>query len=521
MPLKEKVTENRLLFGLLLHDRIAFRRFFWSTELSLPLSFDQRLMCADDSERVLNCTGRKTAKTINLEALVIQIGLLHESGYAEAMFFTPGQAQMSPVRDRIVSRLNSNALFRAIKENFNKNEGILDFKGGLRFFFKIEGSSGTEENMVGLRCIHIIGDELAFGNQRCHDARFQTALPGCTWTYAGVPNGVRDTPFYRLDQTDQGLGWSKHKMTTYANPIYQTEKAKEKLVKDYGGENTQEYVTQVLGEWGEEVFSSFPPGSIAIKKELPYEYQEFTGKQIERFIKSETLSSYIRLPRVSADRYIVSMDHGFSPDPSTIMVFYEAKDKEWHQLARFKLLRVADLHQAKVLDFINVELLERKVACICTDDIGIIQALQNKDEATSLGYSDDYEAKCFLAQPGGTIEVGEEEGEPIKKRLKQWMMEELRKSMTYANLKIPYDYHIWLAQDDEVEQELRGTTERTTPSGMVVYVPERRGVDHNTETLRYLVAALHHLAGPGQQEESFEGLGWVSVGDRPWKPPWG
>jgi len=523
MPLKEKVSEDRLLFGKLLHDQIDFRRFFWKKELYLPLSLDQRLMCADESERILLCTGRKTMKTINLEAKVIQISLLHDEGDAEAMFFTPGQVHMSPVRDRIISRVNRNVLFRAIKLNFNKNEGILDFKTGLRWFFRIEGSSGTEENMVGPRCIHMIGDELAFGGQRCHDARFQTALPGCKWVYAGVPHGVRDSPFYRLDQTGEGLDWSRHKMTTFANPLYQTEESKQTLLKDYGGENTQQYITQVLGEWGEEVFSSFPPGSIAIKPELPYTYQEFTGRQIERFIKADALDSYIRVPRVDASRYIISVDHGFSPDPSMIGVFYEAKDKEWHQLARIKLLRVTIIHQAKLINFLNVNLLDKKVAVICTDEIDLLDQLRDVDESTSLGHKDDYVSKCLLAQPAGTIEIGvDEAGNPIKKRLKQWMMEELRKAMTYANLELPYDYHVWLAQDDEVEQELRGTTERTTPSGKVVYMPERRGQEHNAEMLRYLVWALHHISEPRYQEESLEGLGWIPTGEPgSWKAPWG
>jgi len=522
MPLKEKVSEEKLLFGLLLRHQIQFARFFWRVELSLPLSFEQRLMYGDESGRILYCTGRKTAKTIRLESKIIQISLLHQAGGAEAIFFTPGQVHMTPVRDRITTRLNKNPLFRAILVNFNKNEGTLDFASGLRWFFAIEGSSGTEKNMVGFRCLYIIGDELAFGNQRCHDGRLQSALPGCEWVYAGVPHGVRDSPFYRLDQTGEGVGWSRHKVDTYANPLYQTEEARAQLIKDYGGENTQQYITQVLGEWGEEVFSSFPPGSIAIKPGLPYTYQEFTGKQLERFIKADNLNSYVRLPRVDASRYIISVDHGFSPDPSTVGVFYEAKEKEWYQLARFKLLRVTDIHQAKFLNFLNVGLLDKKVDVICTDENSLLDQLRDVDDPSSLGHKDDYVSKCLLAQAGSTIEVGvNEAGDPIKKRLKRWMMEELRKAMTYANLDLPYDYHVWLAQDDEVEQELRGTTERTTPAGRVVYMPERRGEEHNAEMLRHLIWALHHITEPRYQEESLEGLGWIPTGDPgSWKAPW-
>jgi len=522
MPLEEKPSEDKLLFGLLLHDPILFPRFFWKDELSLPLSFNQRLMYGDQSERILYCTGRKTAKTIRLESKIIQKSIEHQGGYAEAMFFTPGQVHMAPVRDRIISRLNRNPLFRAIKGDFNKNEGLLQFGTGLKWFFRIEGSSGTEENMVGPRCIYIYGDELAFGGERCHKARFQTALPGCEWLYAGVPAGVRDSPFYRLDQTEEGVGWSKHKLTSYDNPIYQNEEARQRLVKDHGGVNTQQYITQVLGQWGEEVFSSFPPGTIAIKPTLPYAYQELTGNQVERMIKDNTLGLQVRLPRVGAERYIISMDYGFSPDPSVIGVFYEHNPKTWYQLARFKLLRVTPLHQAKFLDYLNVDLLDRKVVCISCDKVDIRQILINKDETTSLGHRDDYEAKCLDSNPGGTVEMAEGT-EIVKVRRKQWMTEELRKSMSYANLGVPYDYLIWLAQDDEVEQELRGTTERKTPAGMVVYAPQVRGQEHGTDMLRYLVAAVHHISEPKYREEDLSAYGWARVMSpgQDWTPPWG
>jgi len=187
MPLKEK-TEP--LFGLMFFDQILFSRWFWKKDLSLPMSIPQKLMYADIAEKRLNCTGRKTAKTILLESRLIRESCIHQGDLQEpdeAMFFTPGQAHMTPVEDRIMSRLQAHPIFSLFRIGYNKNLGTLDLATGLRWYFRIEGTTGRETNMVGPRTIFMFGDELAFGNSACERGRKQTALPGCQWMYCGVP----------------------------------------------------------------------------------------------------------------------------------------------------------------------------------------------------------------------------------------------------------------------------------------------------------------------------------------------
>jgi len=82
---------------------------------------------------------------------------------------------------------------------------------------------------------------------------------------------------------------------------------------------------------------------------------------------------------------------------------------------------------------------------------------------------------------------------------------------------------IVLALDEDMLQELEGTTELETASGYVRYVPPVRGRDHNTDALRCVMAAIVRygtiLAG-GEEFDASE-FGWADVGAGKWTPPWG
>ena len=72
MPLEEKhkITEDELMFGLLLLNRYWFLKFFWGVETTIPenrvdlpeewrgtqrITKEQRLMALDESENILFC----------------------------------------------------------------------------------------------------------------------------------------------------------------------------------------------------------------------------------------------------------------------------------------------------------------------------------------------------------------------------------------------------------------------------------------------------------------------------------
>ncbi len=83
---------------------------------------------------------------------------------------------------------------------------------------------------------------------------------------------------------------------------------------------------------------------------------------------------------------------------------------------------------------------------------------------------------------------------------------------------------IVLASDEELVRELEDTTETTTASGNITYIPAIRGQDHNSDALRCVMAAIlkHAIMGDIDEFDANE-FGWVQNmggGGREWKAPW-
>ena len=554
--MERKLTSDELKFGILMRDPMLFPLFFWKADLTIPhtradlpkewrgkqvISKEQKLMFCDASERVLFCTARKIAKTLMIERDVIQYGMLadrRDGGLDEAMFFTPRDAHIAPVRARIFSKLDGIRLFKLFTKAKSRSDGgagTILFRGGLKWHLRIEGVSGSDTNMAGLRAKFMLGDELAFGNMICHNSRGQTALPEAKWKYCGVPNGVRGSPFYRLDQTSLGRTWSRHKYPSSANPLYKSKEAWADLLEFYGGVNTQGFITQALGEWGSEVFSSFPPGTIAMK-DLPFLYIELTNKEVGGVIDDILLGRFIHLPHTVSPTGIhqaaLGWDYGFSPDPCVMTVFYRtsADDDNWYELLRLRMMRVPRPTQARIVKFLNERLLHNKLLSIVTDDSGCVQILQADPV---------FENRVHWANSSGTHPVLDQFGEPmldesgkiITLRRKEWANEEFKKAMMYGPIKVPNPFYIWLSEKDEsLIDELAGTIERYRPSGYIEFLAPGKTPgsnspdDHATDSARYGAMAIHYVIEYKDVDDlSWEAyaaaLGWTGD-ENSWKAPW-
>ena len=421
MPLEEKhkVTEDELMFGLLLLNKLWFLEFFWKADTTIPksrldlpeewwgtqrLTKEQRLMIQDESENILFCTARKIGKTLILEASIMQHGITYTGETAgEALLVTPGDHHLAPIRRRLDSKIMDTPFFGMMVRVFNKAEGVLVFQTNMTWWMRVEGQRKRGESQVSLRVGYIIGDEMAFGDQAAYEARQQTKLPGGSrQLYAGVPNGVRTSPFYQLDQTNLGVGFSIHNYPSYINPLFQSEKARKDLIDSHGGENTQMYITQVLGQWGKEAYSSFP--RIPIVGTLPFKYIELTEEMINA--RLDDLGSLLALPvfGIKADAWVMGGDLGYSPAPTVLLIFY-LKGGCWFEFARIKLLRTNPLNQARIIDFINTSVLPERLSVIAVD------AHQWGDSVLSqlhhdpiMQLSDNYRIKAFDVGFEGRIE---------------------------------------------------------------------------------------------------------------------
>lgn len=558
MKIRHKIEENEAEFalGLVLFDPILFSKFFQKSDLSMELTIPQKVMFCDNSRRVLLCTSRNVGKTINLIGRILRLIATYqpksENSREEVLVFTPAEAHLTPLIDRLFAMITKQPFFNALILNWNKGDKPkIVTKTGLTIQARIEGSSGTDTNMVGLHPIIIIGDECEFGNQVCHRSRMGGAMPETRWIYAGVPNGVRGTPFYLLDQTKEGRSWSRHKCSMLtANPRFlRSKKYRAEMTDAFGGKTSPDYITQVRGEWGDEAMSSFPPGSVSWNNDLPYYVCRATGSDVTNAVNSQTIPSLLRIPQVQCMMACIGLDYGFSPDPATFVIGVKyAEDEPWKTYARISLYQTGLPKQLDILRYLWVYVLNNRGVMISVDSPEMYQTMLDGENKFH------YDGRVKLTNQGGTVEMDtitgklvtdalltdpeyqqhRKDGKVIKVRRKYFLTEMFRRYMSNDILNAQADVRLAMAYDAELESELVSTIERRLDSGYTVYdVPKSKGVskitmDQITDACRALVDCIIEVE-TRKMGESFDydgmvsALGWAGKvkQDDPWKAPWG
>lgn len=551
--------EELLCLGLILNDTLLFEKFFQKKDLSLEPTVDQKLMIADESQNVLLCTSRSVAKSVSLIGRIVKDAVTYQPQTDmrtdEILVFTPAESHLTPLVGRIFDMLNANPLFRPLIKTWNRttDKPLLETYSGLKIHFRIEGQSGSDTNMVGLHPYKIYGDECAFGNHICHRSRMAGALPNCKIIYAGVPNGVRNTPFYSLDKTSAGDEWSRHKCSMItANPLYlQSKRYRSKMIKMFGGKHSPDYITQVLGEWGDEAMSSFPSGSVSFdtfiygRKIHPYYPIRISGAELGNAIRERRLPSLIRIPSVQCIRAAIGWDYGFSPDPTTFLVAIQTEENgPWKSYCRVSLYNTPLHHQIDVLRFIIDNVLLNRVAMISTDNQIAFQEMMREE----LQYI--FRNIIKLANPGGTIEYDTElnivvddsnrdrpeivlhknDGRVIKEWRKYWLTEMFRRYMSNVILQRTDNTRLELGYDSELESELLGTVERRQRDHTVYEVGKdahKVNQDQITDAARYCVDSIMQIESnrstPEQanMDELIAVMGWAKrSGAEKWIAPW-
>lgn len=555
--MRRKATDKEIAAGIVLQDPLLFAIMFWKGDLTTPvsrkdlpdnirghtfLSKEQKLMYCDESKRILYCTGRKVAKSLRLEALIIQRSILNRTkskdATDEALVFAPAEGHLKPVVERVFARIERIPIFsKMVTRALRGNKPQIDWATGITIWFRVEGTSGTDTNMAGIRAKWVIGDECAFGDFQNHNSRLQTALPEASWIYAGVPNGVRTSPFYGLDQTSLGNTWSRHKYPTFINPLYWSDRAKSEILRSYGSENTPGYITQVMGEWGEAMVSSFPPSSIAMHNDH-YFMMDITKTMAERISSAPNMRDMISIPSMNCDAFAIGNDYGFSPDPSVFTIaiqkLEDAKQSVWRYYARITMRQVPMPLQSKIILFIINNLFPAaSFVGFASDKMEFIQDLQERAGHMKERFTWAFPAHHIIPVEDNNQPRRDEHGNVVKIGCKQYWTEVLKAAMSHYLSRIPPSpFYYLLGQDDVVINELVGTTERQTPGGYTVYsgMPDpsggRRTLDHNIDSHRELMAAILH--GINSDAKSFTeqqllvALGWAGVYNRElsWSPPW-
>lgn len=299
-------------------------------------------------------------------SLVFEDKMIHESINVENYFpqeskeqllATANTAQLDPILSRLIARfLNSPMLKDFLQGNINKSRGTMDFPSPgsttpYRLTARIAGMRG-ETNMVGLHVPRMKFDEAQLFPMPAW-IQIQPALN--TWMrpvqqfVTGVPNGQREGNVLYL--CDQKLDkFKKYRIPAPLNTRWSyTEHVT--ALKQYGGEDAQDFVNLVLGQHGNPSYTIVPYESIVRD---PYEFYSYRFSQDDKS-NGKLYSEKMALPKISKDylyRSILAIDTGYT-DPTLIQLFGQDKDGVWRTLVRYRLTRIPFPEQAEIIAWID------------------------------------------------------------------------------------------------------------------------------------------------------------------------
>ncbi|MGQ9459010.1 MAG: hypothetical protein ACUVS5_12105 [Anaerolineae bacterium] len=581
MPIRIRAatTPSQRLFGLIVHNPLLFLRAFFGSDLRIParsdlpahwhgrtlLTKEQRLMILDENPTVVFCTSRKVGKTTILESNFFRQAVLAtaEDKEVEALVFAPREHHIRPLELRLRLRANKVPLFRTLLKKWNSSDGIVEFHN-CTYYFRIEGAGGTGQNFVGLRASFAMGDEMGYFSRGAWAELQNTFIPGAKRIFAGVPRGIRDTPFYDMTHgTKRSPHLSIHRTNILANPIYHSRQAMVDEAAKHGGVRTQGFITQVLGEWGEEAFATFPVLPVA---SIPAHIRHARGQDLDAYGFANVTRFTIE-PEEGFEEFCIAADIGLTASP-TCIVIAGRKGETWFIRARVELRHTNTAQIAQYLDYINLHVLPQRAEAIALDAHGIgsgtIDFLHSKN--TELATHDDYTRKAFDVGFGSLLRdpstaIHRACGHPIHmSSTGEWVCDYCQtvihdpQAISPAHIPARQAYmerlkdafangQKWLDRgqpasaphliprlilprsDLEMQEELGGITESRTATGFIRYTPGRDGRTHITDAVCAVMAGILRLEHRGEvssDSASLEEYGWAPNPFQPtgWNAPW-
>lgn len=215
---------------------------------------------------------------------------------------------------------------------------------------------------------------------------------------AGVANGLRNSLLYYADK--KLSGFKRYHIPSHNNPYFTFQNNIDRL-KEFGGEESDEYQQSVLGRHGKAAFAVITRDQIP-QKTFPLYYYRYSGNELQRGIHYAE-----HLDRPNLDKYnalCAGIDCGFV-DPTIISVVGRLSTGIWQLVARYRLHRVDFSTQEKIIDWLHQFYKFEKIGI----DIGsggggtqILHSLLYRDEYKKKGY----ENVIIPVQFGERVTVG-------------------------------------------------------------------------------------------------------------------
>ena len=440
MRVKEKLTEGDIALLEILDDAIFFGEFIRSTEEQIDEGggwhFDnyQRKMLVDSSNYISIATGRTTGKTASMETKIIWTIVSNKYKRASAneiLLVVQNKSQLEPVFNRIKQFFMVHPFLKYFIDRFSVNMSNHEIRllNGALLRCRIVGSS-ADSNVIGLHVPCIYVDEGQVFSYVAWNSLMQcltTWDEGFSLWVSGVPNGLREkNVLFECDQIDEKF--SRHNVSRLSSIRY-TKDQHAFDMKQYGGENGDDYIHLVLGEHGSPAFSVFDRKLMKIE-DYPVTVSlmnNITLDQHEGDFSEVLIAPVLGDIETRHDLIIAGIDAGFSNDPTIITILWREKQTEvWREFARYELRRIKYPMQAKIIDWLDTIYGFNMVAIDAGHSgLALCQILQ--DDAGEFSKKNFTKRLCPVDFQANVITGYDEEQKEIKERVRKFTIQTLQK----------------------------------------------------------------------------------------------
>jgi len=362
MAILEKVTQEDLILYEILRNPVLFFEFIsnfdresWEDEFKLDI-YQKEFMLDFNSHVSISCA-RSVGKTASLSGIILWILIFNVFPDDYIVYTVPNKVHLEPVwNNYLVKLLKTNSFlkqFMDTRKGINGQDYTITTKLGSSLICRIAGTSETGRNVIGLHTPFTILDESAFYPYKTFlemQPIIKTHIDGYRLIVSGVPNGLRERNVNWQCQNED-TSYSKHHVSAFDNPRF-TERDKEDAIKVYGGEDSDDYIHNVLGLPGQPIFSLFNRELMQIENYPVYKIS-FDGISI-----SDNIAEYINklsfLPSVPNKKFEVlfGIDLGYS-EPTAIFINYLDEFGRIKFHAKISLVKVNYFMQEKIIDYLD------------------------------------------------------------------------------------------------------------------------------------------------------------------------
>lgn len=452
-----------------LRNRDGSQRRYWPHQV-------EDLRCPDKS--VIHLDGRDCGKTIALATDVLHFAFTTRGG--QGLIAAPHQGHLDTIIEEVEFQIDANEELAASvavggqgrPKIVRKPYFRIEFSNGTVLHFRPAGAYGDAFRSLHVERVWV--DEGAWLSEKAWRALRQCLKARGILRIYSTPNGLRDTTYYRLTLSPN---WKVFRWPSWLNPAWSAEREAE-LLEFYGGRDTAGWQHEVAGEHGKPSYGAFNVEYLNLcRVEVPdYQKVVITGDALlgcdSEKAAFDRLEMLLNLGPQDGTFWIGG-DLGYTNDPTEIVVFQETAEGERRRVKlvlRVHMEHVAYPHIADVLG-----LLDRWYSPMGIgvdrggNGLAVIQELTTLDKFRVLNLEPRLHGYDF----GGAITVAEKDGQPLKKRAKEYMTSLINRALQRRELLLPID-------DVEIEDQFTTHT-YTLVSGNVIY---SKGNDHIVDAVR-------------------------------------